>query len=62
MMYAEKRDEGDGDTTSRLSPYLSAGIISPRQCIREIMALTGLKKVDAGRTTGIGRWVQELGT
>ena len=26
------------------------------------MALTGLKKVDAGRTTGIGRWVQELGT
>lgn len=26
------------------------------------MTLAGLKKVDAGRTTGIGRWVQELGT
>lgn len=26
------------------------------------MTLAGLKKVDSGRTTGIGRWVQELGT
>lgn len=60
-MYAEKRDRGDEDTTSRLSPYLSAGVISPRECIRATMTLGGLKKVDAGRTTGIGRWVQELG-
>ncbi|KAN0097489.1 DNA photolyase, FAD-binding/Cryptochrome [Tylopilus felleus] len=59
-MYAEKRDRGDEDTTSRLSPYLSAGVISPRECIRATMTLGGLKKVDAGRTTGIGRWVQEL--
>ncbi|KAH0839897.1 DNA photolyase, FAD-binding/Cryptochrome [Lanmaoa asiatica] len=62
LMYAEKRDQGDQDTTSRLSPYLSAGVISPRECIRATMTLTGTKKVDAGRTTGIGRWVQELGT
>lgn len=61
FMYAEKRDRGDQDTTSRLSPYLSAGVISPRECIRATMALVGRKKVDAGRTTGIGRWVQELG-
>ena len=61
-MYADKRDRGDQDTTSRLSPYLSAGVISPRECVRAAMALAGLKKVDAGRTTGIGRWVQELGT
>ena len=61
FMYAEKRDRGDQDTTSRLSPYLSAGIISPRECIRATMTLAGLKTVDAGRTTGIGRWVQEFG-
>ena len=61
LMYAENRDSGDQDTTSRLSPYLSAGVISPRQCIRATMTLAGLKKVDAGRTTGIGCWVQELG-
>ncbi|KAF8556978.1 hypothetical protein OG21DRAFT_1435920 [Imleria badia] len=60
LMYAEKRDSGDEDTTSRLSPYLSAGVISPRECVRATMTLAGLKKVDAGRTTGIGRWVQEL--
>ncbi|KAF8138439.1 DNA photolyase, FAD-binding/Cryptochrome [Boletus edulis] len=60
LMYAEKRDSGDQDTTSRLSPYLAAGVISPRECIRATMSLAGLKKVDAGRTTGIGRWVQEL--
>jgi hypothetical protein len=62
LMYAGNRDKGDQDTTSRLSPYLSAGVISPRECIRATMTLAGLKKVDAGRTTGIGRWVQELGT
>lgn len=62
LMYAENRDKGDQDTTSRLSPYLSAGVISPRECIRATMTLAGLKKVDGGRTTGIGRWVQELGT
>ncbi|KAG9317430.1 DNA photolyase [Chiua virens] len=32
FVYADKRDRGDQDTTSRLSPYLSAGVISPREC------------------------------
>jgi deoxyribodipyrimidine photolyase len=61
LVYGEQRDRGDRDTTSRLSPYLSAGVISARQCVRATMSLTGLRKVDAGKTTGIGRWVQELG-
>ncbi|KIL00609.1 hypothetical protein PAXRUDRAFT_712848 [Paxillus rubicundulus Ve08.2h10] len=60
LVYGEQRDRGDRDTTSRLSPYLSAGVISARQCVRATMSLTGLTKVDAGKTTGIGRWVQEL--
>lgn len=59
--YGEARDSSDRDTTSRLSPYLAAGVLSARECIRATMKLSGQNKVDAGRTTGIGRWVQELG-
>lgn len=42
------------------SPYLSAGVISARSCVRATMALLKIDVVDAGRTTGVGRWVQEL--
>ena len=42
------------------SPYLASGIISARRCVRSTMKLTGSSKVDGGRNTGIGRWVQEL--
>ncbi|KAK0191151.1 DNA photolyase, FAD-binding/Cryptochrome [Armillaria mellea] len=58
--YDTRRDAADGDTTSRLSPYLSAGVISARICVRATMELLGVNKVDGGKTTGIGRWVQEL--
>ncbi|KAG0709751.1 DNA photolyase, FAD-binding/Cryptochrome [Suillus ampliporus] len=60
LLYDEARDRGDRDTTSRLSPYLSAGVISVRECVRATMKLLGIQKVDAGRTSGVGRWVQEL--
>ncbi|KAK7695928.1 hypothetical protein QCA50_000567 [Cerrena zonata] len=59
--YNEDRDHVNADTTSRMSPYLSAGIISARACIRATMELSeGKKKVDVSRDTGIGRWVQEI--
>ncbi|KAJ7283527.1 DNA photolyase, FAD-binding/Cryptochrome [Mycena rebaudengoi] len=62
-VYDQERDEVDKDTTSRLSPYLAAGIISARACVRLTMSL-GPKgvatKVDGGKATGIGRWVQEI--
>lgn len=58
--YHESRDRGDMDTTSRISPYLASGVISARACVRGTMELAKLKKVDAGRNTGIGRWVQEV--
>ncbi|KAK0498590.1 DNA photolyase, FAD-binding/Cryptochrome [Armillaria luteobubalina] len=60
VKYDTSRDAADSDTTSRLSPYLSAGVISARTCVRATMKLLGVNKVDGGKTTGIGRWVQEL--
>ncbi|KAJ3558371.1 hypothetical protein NM688_g965 [Phlebia brevispora] len=58
--YKDARDHVDADTTSRLSPYLAAGVISARECVRATMEYSGSKKVDLSRETGIGRWVQEL--
>jgi deoxyribodipyrimidine photo-lyase len=74
--YHQTRDKMDKDTTSRLrfasnhlfhsgikspcSVYLSSGVISVRECIRQTMRLTGSKKVDGNTSAGIGRWIQEL--
>ncbi|KAI0939215.1 hypothetical protein AcV5_000697 [Taiwanofungus camphoratus] len=60
--YKDARDRVDADTTSRLSPYLAAGVISARACIRATLELSESKhaKVDASRETGVGRWVQEI--
>ncbi|KAI9512211.1 DNA photolyase, FAD-binding/Cryptochrome [Russula earlei] len=61
ILYKENRDRADKDTTSRLSPYLAAGIISARECIRATLDLLGVKKVQANRDSGVGMWVQEIG-
>ncbi|OJT04121.1 Deoxyribodipyrimidine photo-lyase [Trametes pubescens] len=58
--YGDARDRMDADTTSRLSPYLSAGVISARACVREALKASGKKKLDVCRDTGVGRWIQEL--
>ncbi|KAJ6628747.1 FAD binding domain of DNA photolyase-domain-containing protein [Mycena sp. CBHHK59/15] len=63
LVYDTERDRADRDTTSRISPYLAAGILSERACIRATMSLNpdgAAVKVDGGKTTGIGRWVQEI--
>ncbi|KAF5390716.1 hypothetical protein D9757_002682 [Collybiopsis confluens] len=60
MKYGQDRDNADRDTTSRLSPYLSAGIISARECVRATLTIQKSQKVDGSRDTGVGRWVQEL--
>ncbi|KAJ4478256.1 DNA photolyase, FAD-binding/Cryptochrome [Lentinula aciculospora] len=60
IKYGQDRDSADRDTTSRLSPYLSAGVISIRECVRATLKFQKSKKVDGSRDTGIGRWVQEL--
>lgn len=46
--------------TSHLSPYLSAGVISPRECLRQSQAQTG-NKLAANRDSGPGQWNIELG-
>ncbi|KAH9844228.1 DNA photolyase [Rhodofomes roseus] len=58
--YKDERDRLDADTTSRLSPYLAAGIISARTCVRATTELSANKKIDVSRDTGIGRWNQEI--
>ncbi|KZT12525.1 DNA photolyase [Laetiporus sulphureus 93-53] len=60
--YKGARDKVDADTTSRLSPYLAAGVISARECVRATMELSSntKQKIDVSGDTGVGRWVQEL--
>jgi deoxyribodipyrimidine photo-lyase len=60
--YADGRNRADRDTSSRMSPYLPAGVISARACIREAMKMSGKKggKVDGGKDSGVGFWVQEI--
>ncbi|KDQ64618.1 hypothetical protein JAAARDRAFT_116599 [Jaapia argillacea MUCL 33604] len=58
--YKDMRDRGDRDTTSRLSPYLAAGVISARECVRQSMKLLGVTKIQATRDTGVGMWVMEI--
>lgn len=58
--YAETRTNPGLDTTSRLSPYFSAGLISIREALQAARSHSKSKKsFDAG-TTGIGAWVREL--
>lgn len=51
------RSHVDSDTSSRLSPYLAAGVISPREVIHR--ARKG-RKLDLTRDTGLGMWTQEV--
>ncbi|KAJ7764998.1 FAD binding domain of DNA photolyase-domain-containing protein [Mycena maculata] len=65
-VYDAERDRADRDTTSRISPYLAAGVLSARACLRATVspdsnkALDPTVKIDGGKNTGIGRWVQEV--
>ncbi|KDQ20749.1 hypothetical protein BOTBODRAFT_100395 [Botryobasidium botryosum FD-172 SS1] len=62
--YANQRDRADLDSSSRLSPYLSAGVISARECIRHAIAFQGkrdVRYVDLKRDDGAGMWMSEVG-
>ncbi len=55
--YNEHRDIPALDGTSQLSPYLAAGVISPRQCLEAAVAANdGKIDGDEGATT----WISEL--
>jgi len=57
--YDHDRDYPDVEGTSRLSPYLAAGVLSPRQCLAEITALQGNGQLP-DFATGAGSWLNEL--
>ena len=54
--YAEGRDRLDGDTTSRLSPHLRFGEISPRRIVAAVAAA-----IDSGAGRGGDKFLSEIG-
>lgn len=58
VRYKDDRDFPALDGTSTLSPYLSAGVISPRQCLTAAMAANE-GRIDTGER-GITTWISEL--
>ncbi|MCL4119604.1 UNVERIFIED_CONTAM: hypothetical protein GTU68_060949 [Idotea baltica] len=56
--YNEARDFPSLDGTSQLSPYLVAGVISPRQCMTTALALNQGKP--NGPNDGATTWISEL--
>lgn len=56
--YAKQRDFPIIDGTSQLSPYLAAGIISPRQCLQAALQANQFKLTSGN--AGILTWMSEL--
>ncbi|MYZ44815.1 deoxyribodipyrimidine photo-lyase [Schauerella aestuarii] len=56
--YKTERDVPAVDGTSRISPYLAAGVISPGQCLRTALAANH-GELDSGKQ-GITTWITEL--
>lgn len=56
--YKDDRDFPSLEGTSSLSPYLSAGVISPKQCLIAAMEANG-GQLDSG-DRGITTWISEL--
>ncbi|KAK4704489.1 deoxyribodipyrimidine photo-lyase, partial [Phenoliferia sp. Uapishka_3] len=59
-VYGTGRNAVDMDGTSHISAYLATGMISPRECLRATMKLTG-GKLDTDKSGGgVGVWVSEV--
>lgn len=59
--YKNDRDTPSLDATSRLSPYLNAGIVSPRQCIAAAVEANAGRMDDAkGGGPGQAHWISEV--
>ncbi len=56
--YQEERDRPDHDGTSRLSPYLAAGVLSAAQCLQCALA-ANQGEIDSG-AQGVRTWIGEL--
>ncbi|CBQ71357.1 related to deoxyribodipyrimidine photo-lyase PHR [Sporisorium reilianum SRZ2] len=57
--YAEGRNLMDENGTSRISPYLAAGLVSARECLRRTKALTK-NRLTVGRDSGAAMWNTEI--
>jgi deoxyribodipyrimidine photo-lyase len=55
--YAADRDRPDLDGTSRLSPYLHLGALSPRQCFERALAA---EREEPRARAGVRKWLDEL--
>jgi deoxyribodipyrimidine photo-lyase len=56
--YKDNRDAPAAEGTSRLSPYLAVGAISPRECLRAAVDANG-GQMDSG-SAGAVQWISEL--
>lgn len=56
--YGRARDQPGLDATSRLSPYLAAGVISPRRCLAAALRASDGVTADGG--AGADAWISEL--
>ena len=58
LRYSKDRNDPIIDGTSRLSPYLALGIISPKRCILEALKKNNFE-LDSGES-GIVKWIDEI--
>lgn len=58
--YASGRNSADTNTSSRMSPYLAAGVVSARMVLNKARSKCKNGKLESGRDTGVGMWVQEV--
>ncbi len=56
--YSSDRNDPILEGTSRLSPYLASGIISPKRCILEALKINNFE-LDSGEK-GITKWIDEI--
>lgn len=60
-VYQTSRNLVSENGSSRMSPYLSAGVISARACLRRVWASTSAKTLSVGRDSGAAAYNLELG-
>jgi deoxyribodipyrimidine photo-lyase len=58
LRYSKDRNDPITDGTSRISPYLANGIISPKRCILEALKINNFE-LDTGEK-GITKWIDEI--
>jgi len=58
--YPEGRNRPDVDGTSRLSPYLAAGVISPREAVNMAKSLNQGSISRGGKENGFSNWISEV--